>query len=218
MLTYCRYRHRIESGRSVGRSPPEPPTPTLRPLTTHLTLPYTHHQPSSILILLSKTSLSFPPASPPVYRLHPPVFRLPILFLHPARSPQNPPALLPPTYLPYLVMSTHPHSSPKKMKKNIALYTTPTHDLYLGPASPNLESVVNGHDNAKVDGEEPREGEGLREGEVCVAVRRTGICGFVFISLPFHFRRLLGVAGLGSGMGGYFRRELSDNSPNHPAI
>lgn len=111
-------------------------------------------------------------------------------------------------------MSTHPHPPPKKMKGNIALYTTPTHDLYLGPASPDPESIVNGHDNGEVDGERPREDEGLREGEVCVAVRRTGICGFVFISLASQFRLHLGEVGGRSGWPIISRRVLSP-TPRH---
>lgn len=104
------------------------------------------------------------------------------------------------------------------MKENIALYTNPSHHLYLGPASPNLESIVNGHDNCKkVDGEGPHEGEELREGEVCVAVRRTGICGCVFISLPFDFRRLLGEVGRRSGWPIISEGSCRNNSPNHPA-
>jgi len=88
-------------------------------------------------------------------------------------------------------MSSPRPSPPTKKKENIALYTTPAHDLYLGPASPDLESIVDGRDNGKnvkdhVEGGEGV-GEGLREGEVCLAVRRTGICGYVFVFTFFAF-------------------------------
>lgn len=106
-------------------------------------------------------------------------------------------------------MSSPRPSPPTKKKENIALYTNPTHDLYLGPASPDLASIVDDHDK-NIDGEVEGGdgvwvGEGLREGEVCVAVRRTGICGYVFgFHFHFHFLRFsicFCGAGVGSGMG-----------------
>ena len=48
-------------------------------------------------------------------------------------------------------------------KPNIAVYTNPNHDLWLSEAQPSLESARSGSD--------------LKEGEVTVAIRSTGICG-----------------------------------------
>jgi L-arabinitol 4-dehydrogenase len=50
-------------------------------------------------------------------------------------------------------------------KANIGVYTNPNHDLWLAPAEPSLESVKAGAD--------------LKEGEVTVAIKSTGICGCV---------------------------------------
>ncbi len=48
-------------------------------------------------------------------------------------------------------------------KPNIGVFTNPKHDLWVSEATPTLESVQNG--------------EELREGQVTVAIRSTGICG-----------------------------------------
>lgn len=48
-------------------------------------------------------------------------------------------------------------------KPNIAVYTNPNHDLWISEAEPSLESARSGAD--------------LKEGEVTVAIRSTGICG-----------------------------------------
>ena len=48
-------------------------------------------------------------------------------------------------------------------KANIGVFTNPQHDLWISEASPSLESV--------------QKGEELKQGEVTVAVRSTGICG-----------------------------------------
>ena len=48
-------------------------------------------------------------------------------------------------------------------KPNIAVYTNPNHDLWISEAQPSLESA--------------RAGSDLKEGEVTVAIRSTGICG-----------------------------------------
>lgn len=48
-------------------------------------------------------------------------------------------------------------------KPNIAVYTNPNHDLWISDAQPSLESARGGAD--------------LKEGEVTVAIRSTGICG-----------------------------------------
>jgi L-iditol 2-dehydrogenase len=48
-------------------------------------------------------------------------------------------------------------------KENIGVYTNPQHDLWLAAAEPSLESV--------------KAGAELKEGEVTIAVKSTGICG-----------------------------------------
>lgn len=48
-------------------------------------------------------------------------------------------------------------------KANIGVYTNPQHDLWVAEAQPSLETV--------------KKGEDLKEGEVMIAVRSTGICG-----------------------------------------
>ena len=50
-------------------------------------------------------------------------------------------------------------------KANIGVFTNPKHDLWISDAAPTLESV--------------RKGEELEEGQVTVAVRSTGICGYL---------------------------------------
>ena len=52
-------------------------------------------------------------------------------------------------------------------KPNIGVYTNTGHDLWVAPAEPKVESV-----NAA---------EGLKPGEVTIAIRSTGICGCVSI-------------------------------------
>lgn len=48
-------------------------------------------------------------------------------------------------------------------KANIGIFTNPAHDLWVAETTPSLESVKNGED--------------LKEGEVTIAIRSTGICG-----------------------------------------
>ncbi|KAF2401993.1 putative xylitol dehydrogenase XdhB [Trichodelitschia bisporula] len=48
-------------------------------------------------------------------------------------------------------------------KPNIGVYTNPAHELWIAPASPSLEELSSG--------------SSLKEGEVAIAVRSTGICG-----------------------------------------
>jgi hypothetical protein len=50
-------------------------------------------------------------------------------------------------------------------KPNIGVYTNPAHDLWIAPAEPSLESLEGGGT--------------LKEGEVTVAIKSTGICGLV---------------------------------------
>lgn len=54
-------------------------------------------------------------------------------------------------------------SAPKASKPNIGVFTNPGHDLWISDAAPTVESV--------------QKGEGLKEGQVTVAIRSTGICG-----------------------------------------
>ena len=51
----------------------------------------------------------------------------------------------------------------KPTKTNIGVFTNPKHDLWMNETGPTLERV--------------QKGEGLKEGEVTVAIRSTGICG-----------------------------------------
>jgi L-iditol 2-dehydrogenase len=57
-------------------------------------------------------------------------------------------------------------------KPNIGVYTNPAHDLWVGEALPTQEDVVNG--------------EKLQPGEVTVAIKSTGICGFVKTMIIVH--------------------------------
>ncbi|CAF3515969.1 unnamed protein product [Fusarium graminearum] len=49
------------------------------------------------------------------------------------------------------------------LKPNVGVYTNPNHDLWVAPAEPSAEAVKSGSD--------------LKQGEVSVAIRSTGICG-----------------------------------------
>lgn len=51
----------------------------------------------------------------------------------------------------------------KAAKANIGVFTNPKHDLWISEATPTLESV--------------QKGEELKEGQVTIAIRSTGICG-----------------------------------------
>jgi L-iditol 2-dehydrogenase len=51
----------------------------------------------------------------------------------------------------------------KATKANIGVFTNPKHDLWISEVGPTLESV--------------HKGEELKEGQVTVAIRSTGICG-----------------------------------------
>jgi len=55
----------------------------------------------------------------------------------------------------------------KATKANIGVYTNPAHDLWVAEAAPTLEEV--------------HKGEHLKEGEVTVAIKSTGICGYALI-------------------------------------
>ncbi|KAK0751500.1 chaperonin 10-like protein [Schizothecium vesticola] len=56
-----------------------------------------------------------------------------------------------------------PSGSLTATKNNIGVFTNPKHDLWISDATPTLESV--------------QKGEDLKEGQVTVAIRSTGICG-----------------------------------------
>jgi hypothetical protein len=60
-------------------------------------------------------------------------------------------------------MSTTTVTEVKPTKKNIGVYTNPAHDLWVAEAEPSLEVVEKGGD--------------LKQGEVLLNVKSTGICG-----------------------------------------
>lgn len=53
------------------------------------------------------------------------------------------------------------------LKENIGVYTDPAHNLYVKPASPSVAEIESG--------------EALKEGEVLIEMKATGICGYVWI-------------------------------------
>lgn len=56
-------------------------------------------------------------------------------------------------------------------KPNVGVYTNPEHNLWVAEAKPTLEEATSGTD--------------LKEGEVSVAIKSTGICGYVPPPLAF---------------------------------
>lgn len=54
-------------------------------------------------------------------------------------------------------------SATKFEKPNIAVYTNPNHDLWIAESTPTVEDV--------------NSGKSLKDGEVMLEVRSTGICG-----------------------------------------
>ena len=52
---------------------------------------------------------------------------------------------------------------------NVGVFTDPEHKLWVAESGPTLESV--------------KKGEGLKEGEVTVGIKSTGICGYDTIPL-----------------------------------
>lgn len=56
-----------------------------------------------------------------------------------------------------------PSKASKATKPNIGVFTNPGHDLWISDAAPSVENV--------------QKGEGLKDGQVTVAIRSTGICG-----------------------------------------
>jgi L-iditol 2-dehydrogenase len=69
-------------------------------------------------------------------------------------------------------MSTNDIATPTKA--NIGVYTNPAHELWVAEAKPTLEEV--------------QTGDTLKEGEVTIAIKSTGICGSVLYchNLPQH--------------------------------
>lgn len=53
----------------------------------------------------------------------------------------------------------------KPTKANIGIFTNPKHDLWISEAEPTVESV--------------QKGDGLKPGEVTIAIKSTGICGYI---------------------------------------
>lgn len=60
-------------------------------------------------------------------------------------------------------MSTTTATEVKPTKTNIGVFTNPAHDLWVADAQPSLEEVKKGGD--------------LKEGEVLLNIKSTGICG-----------------------------------------
>jgi L-iditol 2-dehydrogenase len=73
--------------------------------------------------------------------------------------------------MPAITEPITPAQSPSRTlasKPNIGVYTNPAHDLWVGEALPTQEDVASG--------------QNLQPGEVTVAIKSTGICGFVSCS------------------------------------
>lgn len=60
-------------------------------------------------------------------------------------------------------MSTTTTTTIAPSKANIGVYTNPAHDLWVADTTPTQEEV--------------EKGESLKEGEITVAIKSTGICG-----------------------------------------
>lgn len=65
----------------------------------------------------------------------------------------------------------------KDLKPNIGVFTDPEHNLYIDAASPSVEELSAGN--------------ALKEGEVVIKIRSTGICGLVFLQLSPKSRRII---------------------------
>lgn len=64
----------------------------------------------------------------------------------------------------------NPATMPAASKENIGVYCNPEHKLWVEGSGPSVEDV--------------KTGQSLKEGEVTIAIKSTGICGCVF--LPFR--------------------------------
>jgi hypothetical protein len=63
------------------------------------------------------------------------------------------------------------------LKPNVGVYTNPNHDLWVAAAEPSAEAVKSGSD--------------LKQGEVSVAIRSTGICGYAALNFePASLRKV----------------------------
>lgn len=60
-------------------------------------------------------------------------------------------------------MSTTTTTTITPSKANIGVFTNPAHDLWVADTTPTQEEV--------------EKGESLKEGEITVAIKSTGICG-----------------------------------------
>lgn len=55
-------------------------------------------------------------------------------------------------------------------KSNIGVFTNPAHELWVAESQPSLDTI--------------KKGEGLKEGEVTIGIKSTGICGCVPFPIP----------------------------------
>lgn len=69
-----------------------------------------------------------------------------------------------PNYQPMRCLAT-PTAMPSATKQNIGVYCNPEHKLWVEESGPSVEEV--------------KSGQALKEGEVTIAIKSTGICGYV---------------------------------------
>lgn len=75
-----------------------------------------------------------------------------------------------PSFSFFLVFVQSPHKSSTMSstttvtKSNVGVYTNPAHDLWVGESQPSLESI--------------KGGESLKDGQVTIGIKSTGICGY----------------------------------------
>lgn len=75
------------------------------------------------------------------------------------------------TLIPKMSPSVIENGEPAKASKtNIGVFTNPKHDLWISDAEPSLETV--------------QKGEQLKPGQVTIAIRSTGICGYGQLPSP----------------------------------
>lgn len=67
-------------------------------------------------------------------------------------------------YQPVRCLAT-PAAMPSAGKENIGVYCNPSHDLWVKESGPSVDEV--------------KSGQALKEGEVTIAIKSTGICGYV---------------------------------------
>ncbi|KAL8645708.1 MAG: hypothetical protein Q9226_007180 [Calogaya cf. arnoldii] len=73
-----------------------------------------------------------------------------------------------PAYQPIRCLAT-PAAMPSVGKENIGVYCNPAHDLWVKESGPTAKEV--------------KSGEALKEGEVTIAIKSTGICGYVHLTI-----------------------------------